>query len=71
MYRYIRSNSQFMKTYNVYFKDRFYGQVEAESEEDAWDQYEDVIPAYELATVDHDYIPDYVFVIPADEDDIE
>jgi len=74
MYKYIKSNyagSQPMKIYNVYFKDQFYGQVEAESEDDAWYQYEDVIPGDELASVDHDYLPDYIFVVPADEDDIE
>ena len=64
-------DSNELKTYNIYFKDRFYGQVDAESEYDAYCQYEDVIPQYELATVDPDYIPDYVIAIPADEDDIE
>lgn len=60
-----------LKTYDVYFNGKCYGQVKAKSEEEAYEQYEDVIPPDLFVGVDHHDLPDLIWVEESDGDNIE
>ncbi len=63
-----------LKTYDVYFDGRCYGQVKARSEDEAEDQAYEInspIPSDLFVGVDKRDLPDLIWVEKAEEDDIE
>lgn len=62
----LAKHSSGFQVYDVYFDNEFCGQVEAKSEDEAWEQYESVIPPEYFYSMDPADIPDHVYVEKSD-----